>query len=294
MLDPKIKTLLKVVETGNYTQAAKALNLTQPAVSQHIKALETELHVKLFERAGNHLVLTREGNTVVDYARTMMSLYRNLQSNLADEASGTLSLNIGITHTIESNRISEVFAKYASANSGVSIKLITGTQNILKNRLKNYELDFAIIDGKVTDPQLHSMQLDMDSLMLVAAPNHPLTKKSIVTVNDIKKEKLILRLPDSGTRNLLIASLESQNMSIDEFDVMLAMDNVATIKDLIRHGYGVSVLAKSACQDELKKKKLTALPIENLSMIREINIVYGDNFKYPELLQEIVRIYNED
>ena len=83
-------------------------------------------------------------------------------------------------------------------------------------------------------------------------------------------------------------------MSIDEFDVMLAMDNVATIKDLIRHGYGVSVLAKSACMDELRKKKLTALPIENLSMIREINIVYGDYFKYPELLQEIVRIYNEE
>ena len=133
----------------------------------------------------------------------------------------------------------------------------------------------------------------MDSLMLVAAPNHPLTKKSIVTVNDIKKEKLILRLPDSGTRNLFIASLESQNMSIDEFDVMLAMDNVATIKDLIRHGYGVSVLAKSACQDELKKKKLTALPIENLSMIREVNLVYTKDFEHPELLQDIAKKYNE-
>ena len=293
MLDSKIYTLLKVVETGNYTQAGKALNLTQPAISQHIRALENETGVKIFERAGNHLILTREGERVVECARTMLSLYNNLKSDLADQASGTLSLNIGITHTVESNRISEALAKYVTSYPGVSVKLITDTLDKLREKLKNFELDFAIIDGKINDPALNQMQLDMDSLMLVTAPDHILAEKNIVTVQDIKKEKLILRLPNSGTRNLFIASLESQNISIDEFDVILEVDNIATIKNLVRRGYGVSVLPKSACLDDTKKKLLAALPIENMSMIREINIVYGTNFSYPELLQELSRIYNE-
>lgn len=293
MLDSKIYTLLKVVETGSYTQAAKELNLSQPAVSQHIRALETELNAKLFERAGAHLILTREGEKAVQTARAMISLYRNLQDSLKDEATGIRRMNVGITHTVEANKISEVFARYVSRNAGVSMKLITNTQQVLKEKIKSYELDFAIIDGNFKDPELMGMPLDMDSLVLVVPPDHPLAKKMVVRVEDIEKEKLILRLPNSGTRDLFMASLESRNMSIDEFNVILEIDNIATIKDLVRQGYGVSVLAKSTCQSEIRKKKIVALPIENLSMNREIDIVYPKDFKYTGMLQDIVDIYNE-
>ena len=62
---------------------------------------------------------------------------------------------------------------------------------------------------------------------------------------------------------------------------------------MIRRDFGVSVLAKSACMDELKKNKIYTLSIENLSMIREINLVYTKDFEHPELLQDIARKYNE-
>lgn len=80
---------------------------------------------------------------------------------------------------------------------------------------------------------------------------------------------------------------------MDDFNVILEVDNIATIKDLVRRNYGVSILARSACMDELKKGKITVLPIENLSMIREVNILYHHTFKHTEVLQDIVRIYNE-
>ena len=68
---------------------------------------------------------------------------------------------------------------------------------------------------------------------------------------------------------------------------------MATIKDLIRHGFGVSVLARSACLDEMRGGKLSALTVENLSMTREINIVFPRDFEYPELVRGIVATYNE-
>ncbi len=293
MLDPKIYTLLKVAETGSYTQAGKELSITQPAVSQHIRALENEFECRIFERLGNQLILTKEGEAVLACARSMISLYNNLKTSLRDEAAGIMSLKIGVTHTVESNRLSEVFAKYASAGNGINIKLLTGTQTKLIQRLKNYELDFALIDGRINEPGLKNMQLDTDSLILVTSADHPLAKKSAVSLDDIKKEKLILRLPDSSTANLFAATLESNNMSLNEFNVILEVDNVATIKDLVRHEYGVSILAKSACLDDIRKKRLIGLPIENLSMIREINFVYTESFKHTDLLQEFVKLYNE-
>ncbi len=293
MLDTRVYTLLMAAEKGSYTLAAKALNLTQPAVSQHIRALEEELDVKIFERVGNRLLLTREGETVVDYARIMLSQYNNLRAQLRSELSGKLTLNIGITHTMESNTISETLARYATRSQGITIQLLTDTISNLRDRLARYELDFAIVDGRINDPALENIPLDMDQLMLIVAPDSPLAKRSVVTIAEMQRENLILRLPRSATRDLFNASLESRNIDINSFHVILEVDNIATIKDLVRGGYGVSVLARSACLNELRKKKLAALPIENLSMTREINLVSNRDFKHPEVLREIVEIYRE-
>ena len=293
MLDTKLYTLLKVAEYKNYTQAAKSLNLTQPAVSQHIHALENELGVRLFERLGNRLVLTRAGEKAVSAARAISTLYDNLKYEISDSNYGVKELNIGITHTVESNRISEALAKYVSENRNIKIKLITDTQSKLRSMLKNYELDMAIIDGSVSDEALVSKLLDTDRLVLVIDPSHPLAKKDSVTIDEIRHEKMILRLPGSGTGNMFLSAIQYKDINIDEFDIILEVDNIATIKDLVRQRYGVSVLAESACMDEIMKKKLVALPIEQLNMKREINIIYTKGFQYEAFADEIVRTYRE-
>jgi len=293
MLDTKLYTLLKVAEYRNYTQAAKSLNLTQPAVSQHIHALENELGVRLFERLGNRLVLTRAGEKAVSAARAISTLYDNLKYEISDSNYGVKELNIGITHTVESNRISEALAKYVSENRNIKIKLITDTQSKLRSMLKNYELDMAIIDGSVSDEALVSKLLDTDRLVLVIDPSHPLAQKDSVTIDEIRHEKMILRLPGSGTGNMFLSAIQYKDINIDEFDIILEVDNIATIKDLVRQRYGVSVLAESACMDEIMKKKLVALPIEQLNMKREINIIYTKGFQYEAFADEIVRTYRE-
>ncbi len=293
MVDPKLHSLMKVVETGSFTRAAEQLSLPQPAVSQNIRSLESELNVRIFERKNNELHVTHEGEMVIKYARRMLSLYNNLRKDLTSEKRQLTSLTVGITHTAESNAIAEALARYVNSRSGVTIKIITDSQSNLHDMLKNYELDFAIVEGKINDPSLKYLILDTDCLVLAVSPGHRLAHRGMVTIGELQKEKMILRLPDSGTRNLFVASLESQNLSIDDFNVVLEIDNIATIKDLIRRDFGVSVLAKSACMDELKKKKIVVLPIENLSMMREINIVYTQDFEHFQLLRDIVRYYNE-
>ena len=293
MISNKMYSLLKVAETGSFTRAAEQLSLTQPAVSQHIQAIEKELNVHIFDRASSELHITHEGEIVIKYAKRMQALYNNMYRDLKTEKNQISSITVGITHTAESNAIAEALARYVNTHEGMTIKIITDTNARLYDMLRNFELDFAFVEGKSSDAALHYMMLDTDSLVLAVSPNHRLAKQSMVTIRDLKKEKLILRLPDSNTRNLFVSSLEAHNMSVDDFNVLLEINNIATIKDLIRRDIGVSVLAKSACQDELKKKKIVVLPIENLSMVREINIVYTQDFEHFGILDEIVRYYNE-
>jgi DNA-binding transcriptional LysR family regulator len=267
--------------------------LTQPAVTQHIKQLERELNIKIFNRVGREIKPTNEGNIVIQYARRSIALYQRMEQSLLDEQRQIRRLTVGITHTAESNAVAEVLGKYCAENPGTSITIITDSINHLYGMLKNYEVDLAVVEGRVQDASINTLLLDTDSLVFVVSNNSPLAKKSMVTLNEIKAQPLILRRPSSGTRNLFIAHLESNNMSLNDFNVILEVDNIATIKDLIRRDIGVSILAKSACLDELKKGKITVLPIENLSMIREINILYHDDFKHIDILQSILKEYNK-
>lgn len=237
------------------TTAAEELSLTQPAVSHHIRQLEEETDCRIFHRKKGELLLTEEGKIVVKYARRMAALHEKMGRDLADAARQLTTLRVGITHTAESG--------------------------------------LAVVEGRVSDPSINAVMLDTDYLVCVASNNSPLAKQSMVTLSDLRRERMILRLPDSSPRNLFVSNLESVGLDIGDFNVVLEVDNIATIKDLIRKDMGVSILARSACMDELRKGKLTALPIENLSMVRETNLLYHRDFEHTDILRALTKLYGE-
>ena len=293
MLDPKLDTLLLVAEKKNFTRAAQALSLTQPAVSHHISQLEQELGVRLFLRGNGDLMLTPEGETVLRYVRRMKALEKKMAEELQEAGRRLTRLRIGITHTAESSIVAEVLARYTNENPGISITIVTDNINNLYDMLENFELDLAVVEGRSTRPELSALMLDTDYLVCVLANTHPLSRSSMITLDEIRQEKLILRLPNSETRVRFESALAAIGESIADFQVILEVDNVATIKDLIRKNLGISILARSACMDELRKGKLTALPIENLSMTRETNLVYHRDFAHKETLQDILALYKK-
>ena len=293
MVDYRLLSLLKIVETGSFTKASGQLGLSQPAVSQHIRQLEEYWNVKIFEHAHNRFTLTPEGELIVRYAQRMAALTNNLKQALKNEKEQIHSLTIGITHTAESSAIIEALAAYTNNLDRLNLKILTNTTDNLYTMLRTYELDFAFVEGKIADPAFRYLMLDTDCLVLAVPPTHRLAKQSMISIHQLKEEKLILRLPNSNTRNLFTASLETQGLSIDDFNVTMEIDSIASIKDLIRRGFGVSILARSACMDEIKKEKLVALSVENLSMMREINIVYLKDYEHLDFLNGIVKRYNE-
>jgi DNA-binding transcriptional LysR family regulator len=291
MLDAKLYTLLAVAELKSFTKAAARLSLTQPAVSHHIRLLEEELGAKLLERREGEIRPTAEGEIAVSYARRLQALSVRLKGELEDIKRNLTRLCVGITHTAESNLITEVLAKYARRNPGISITVVTDTINNLYNKLECHELDLAVVEGKPKGPELYSVMLDTDYLVCAMPVGHPLSRQALVTLEELKKEPMILRLPSSATRVQFEFALESMQMSIADFQVALEVDNIATIKDLIRKELGISILAKSACMDEVRKGKLCVLPIENLSMVRETNLVYHKDFPHTGVLKELTATY---
>ena len=293
MLSVRTRSLIAVAETKNFTKAASMLSLTQPAISHHISQLEEELGVSLFIRKKSGLELTPEGEIAVRYARRMNVLYNKLRKDLLDIENQPAKLCIGITHTAESNLTAEILARCSSETSGLSIMIVTDTINNLYARLENYELDLAIVEGTGSPQAFSSLVLNTDFLVCVMSADNSLASKAMITLSELKSEPLILRLPSSATRMQFDAELRAMNDSPDNYNIIIEVDNIATIKDLVRKNLGISVLPQSACLKELRKGNLVALPIENLSMARETRLVYNKDFSRMDILQTITGTYRD-
>ena len=289
----QLKYFEKACDLENFSEASRQLFISQSTLSQQIKQLEDELGVSLFIRKKNGLELTPEGEIVVRYARRMNVLYNKLRKELTDIEKQPAKLCVGITHTAESNLTTEALARCSSEADGFSIMVVTDTINNLYNRLENYELDLAIVEGTGSPQSFSSLVLNTDFLVCVMSSENHLSGNAMITLSELRNEPMILRLPSSATRIQFDSELRNLGDAPENYNIILEVDNIATIKDLVKKNLGISVLPQSACQKEIRKGNLIALPIENLSMARETRIVYNKDFSRMDILQTITAEYRE-
>src|SRR5574344_205934 len=178
MIDNKLETLIAVSELGSFTKAAQSLSLTQPAVSQHIKALEEELGIKIFNKTESGLKPTPEGVIAIRYAKRVKSLYQVERQRISDSKKNMFSLVVGITHTAESSTVGEALAHYAYETPGLRITIISDSINKLYEKLEDYEVDLIVVEGRNLDNRYSSLLLDTDSLALAVSAINPLSRKS--------------------------------------------------------------------------------------------------------------------
>ena len=127
---------------------------------------------------------------------------------------------------------------------------------------------------------------------MIVDNDNPLSKKKIVSINELKKEKLILRLPNSDSRIRFEAALKNFNIDINDFNITLELDSISVIKNLVSDNYGVSIIAKSSCLEDIKKGYFKMINVENLSMVREINLIYHQDFEHLDFINELIELYH--
>lgn len=292
----KLKTLIAVNELGSFTKAAEYLSLTQPAVSQQIKALEMDFNITIFDKRKKKLELTEEGTLLLRYAKRIELLTENLTNNftlMKKNLQIKNSLVIGITHTLESNIIARAIAAYSAENDAFHIRIVSDSIKNIYQKMKTYEIDVCIIPGKINDKNFSFISLDEDALEVAVSNENLLSNKTSLSLDDLKDQPLILRSKTSDTRLLFESHLATHNDDISNYNVILELDNVEVIKDLVKENFGLSILPRKSCLRELKKNKFKLLKIEDLIMTRQISMYFHKDFSYTKELKRIINLYNE-
>lgn len=269
MLDVRVQSFLAVVETGSYTAAAKRINLTQPAVTQHIARLEEHYDCRLFSPHGRGVRLTESGHRFLQYAK----IQRSNENKLIQDLQGLdPKLRLGSTLSIADYYLPEKLAPLCSEGTLLP-HLSVGNTKALLEMLLDGTLDGAFIEGIFDRSLFQSRPFCSPRFVPVAGGSHPLAGKS-VTLEDLHSFPLILREKGSGTRAVLEHYLAQQSDTILSFSGVWEVGSFALIKALLKETQGITFCYEAVAARETADGTLTLLSLKNYDMHHEMHFVY--------------------
>lgn len=276
MLDYRILTFLKLCETMNYRITAEELNMTQPAVTQHIHYLEEEYECKLFIYNRKKLEKTNQAILLEEYARS--AYYNEIYLKRKIKSENKIKINIGATKTIGEFVIGEKIKKLVK-NEKYDISLtIDNTENLIKLMELN-KLDFILVEGIFNKDKYGYRLYKKDEFIGICSKNHKFNGKSI-KFEELFEEDIIIREEGSGTRRIFEQFLSENSFSLEFFKKKITINNFNLIKELVSANCGISFVYNSVVN---KNDDIGKFYFKN-KIEREFNYLYLKNTSAKELV----------
>lgn len=290
MLDFRTETFLTVCQTMNFTAAAKLLNITQPAVSQHIHFLEEQYNTTLFIYKNKHLFLTRSGEILRKHLLTMKIDEMAVMEEIKSDSSGIESLSIGVTMTIGEYAITDKLANFLIQHPETNIHLHYGNTSRLLNLLDNGQISIAIVEGNYPRKDYSHKKYSTEDYIAVCAASHNFITDHPHTISDLVCERLLVRENGSGTRNILEQSLLARGLHISDFLHYTEVENMHTIIGLLKRDCGISFLYKIAVENELQSGILKEIPLDDFKIQHDFDVIWEKHSIYSD---KYLSIYKE-
>lgn len=272
MLDIKIFTFLKVAQYRNYTKAAADLNLTQPAVTQHIKKLEEYYNCSLINIEGKSVKLTEQGKLLYNYANFQNANEEQLKKQMRKIET---PIKIGATLSIADYYLPNYLSSYFQDNDEVISITVKNTESIIEMLLNN-QLYCAFIEGIFDKSLFNYYEFTNTRFLPVARRGHPLEGKPI-TIADIHKYPLILREKGSGTREIYENYLYQNNDSLLSVSRIYEFSSFGIMKSVIKNTDAISFMYEEVARDEVNRGELSYLSIKDYSIKRPLYFIYPSN-----------------
>lgn len=281
----RIETFLCVCRTMNYTKAAEELCITQPAVSQHIRYLEQQYGVRLFEQTGRQIHLTRAGE-ILRYSMTVMENdERKIAEKLRTLDDPIRHLSIGATMTIGEYVIPHAAAVYIRNHPDSNLHIHYGNTAELMQMIDEGKIEFALVEGYYPANGYEHLTCRSERFVPVCSSAH-VFPKTPEKLSDLLNERLILREEGSGTRNILERNLAVKNLAVTDFPHRLIAENMHTIIRLLLENCGISFLYEIAAREEIEKGTLRVIDLQDFSMTHDFDFIWAKESIFSDEIRE--------
>lgn len=263
-----LRLFTAIVDHRGFTNAARALRLSQPAISKSLNELEKQLHVTLFDRSGKSVVLTDAGRTLYARASELFGIERVAERELR-ELRGLKrgSIRVGASTTIGTYILPPYLGRLRTRHPNLRIRLINANTRAVLRLLLEFRVDVALIEGPVNHPRVEVVPWREDELVVIAPPDHPLFARDRVTPHDLADQPFLVREPGSGTRDVMERALALHGVRLTN---TTRLGGTEAIKQAVAAGLGLAIVSRAAARDQLALNRIAVLPIDGLVIPRTL------------------------
>ncbi|MGH2577804.1 MAG: LysR family transcriptional regulator [Actinomycetota bacterium] len=268
----QVQVFCAVAKHMSFSMAAEELFITQPAVSQQVKALERQLNVKLFERVGHKLFLTEAGESVLPHAQALLTARAEMEQTLAMlRGSGRGRLALGANTTGGMYVAPAIMRAFRDLSPEIEATLQIETTNRILDRVMQNMIDVAIVTGPVEDRRFTIRDLYEDEVHLIVSPSHPFAGRASVSPAEAAGEDFAVPEPGSRTRMLIESSFHNPGHRLR---VTMQLPGTEAVKKAVEANLAVAMVSRYAVTRELGLGVLARVAVEGLVIHRPIHILY--------------------
>jgi DNA-binding transcriptional LysR family regulator len=272
---PYLETFSKAAELSSFTGAARALGLTQAAVSQRIHALEKRLDIALFNRQAGRILLTRAGQQLYSYAQRILELHHKAQEEITGQKPPiTGDLFLAASSIPGEHLLPALLSVFHQQFPGIKVRASVTDSMAVMNQVERGEANLGLVGRKKDSPNLEFRVIAEDHMLLVVPRSHPWRGRRRVSLKQLCSQPMILREEGSGMRFCFEKALGRQGKSLRDLQVELELGSNEAVKEAVLQGIGIAVLSCFAVQKELKTGALHGLKVSDLECDREILAVW--------------------
>lgn len=287
----QLKTFTSIVKLGNFSQAAHFLGYTQSTVTTHIQLLEKELNTLLFERLGQQLMLTTDGEKLFKYAEQITKLAEDAKNQFDHAGVPRGSISIGMPESLCVYYLTDLLKEYALLYPDVDIKLQFGISSDFRSLLRKNMMDIAFfLEKNIKESDLVEKYLWSEPIAILASPNHPLAKLETVTAKDLRQQTFVFTDAGSNYLNLFTDILAK---SAIEPRTVLEISQLETIKEFVRSNLGITILPMAAVKKDIAAGSLVCLKWQGPEMTTNAYLVRHKDKWLSQAMRAFIKLVEE-
>lgn len=278
----QMEIFINVVASGHLTNVAKEMNLSQSAISMSIKELENILGRPVFDRINKKLVLNEVGRA---FYKEIEPIYRKL-TDIEFEFKNSENkgvIRVGASTTIVDYLMPSIICSYMSAYPDVKITLKEGNTKEIAQMIEDGTIDIGFVEGFVSGSDIVKEKIGVDELIVVTA-DKDLAQKPVF-IDEIAKNRWVLREPGSGTREVFLDYIKEK---VDGLNIFLELGHTESIKSILNNRSCLTCLSKISVENELKNGKLFEVPVRNFDCKRDFLMIHHKDKYQSSLFEKFV------
>jgi len=294
-MDYRDTVFIAVTENLSFSKAAGELNISQPAVTKHIKELEERYHTNLFERKGNKIYLTKTGEKVYNAFKQIAQQYRELDFEIGQMHNGISGeFKIGASSTISQYLIPKAIASFHKRYPKIQIFLLNGNSFEMEKLLLDNKVDLALVENYSSQSGIKYKNFLEDELIVITGKDSVYAKRNSISIDDLSEFPIVLREHGSGTLEVIKEAFAKQSIDFENINTLIHLGSTESIKNFLLDFDGLAIVSEKAVITELYLKTLVKLKVTGFTIPRKLRIAYklGHKSQQVELFENFLFNYN--